>query len=306
VQEDVDYYRIGTIARMTGLSVERLRAWERRYEFVPAHREGKTRYYSREQLERLQKIKRLVDAGHSISSLVDLSDQHLDARLTSRTTATAQATLRVGIVGPNLIVSEQSQTVPSRLSIEERWSNMPAFMTAGPELSGHFDVLVAQVTVLSPETVNSIRKKTGKAALVLLYQFATADQVKSVQDEGIPVLHWPASWSEIETACAAVARTSLLTATAAEAVFTDDELIAIGASDKQSSGLPRFLVDAILQLNSLAEFALDCADQDSLEGGSTTQSTVEQVHIEVTRARAQLESALQLLVQNERLQATAH
>jgi len=306
VQEDIDYYRIGTIARMTGLSVERLRAWERRYELVPAHREGKTRYYSRDQLERLQKIKRLVDAGHSISSLVDLSDQHLDARLSSRTTSTAPATLRVGIVGASLVVAEQTKALPSRLSIEERWSNIPAFMTTDPELSGHFDVLVAQVTVLSPETVVSIRKKTGKIALVLLYQFATVDQIRSVQDEGIPVLRWPASWDQIETACSAVARTSLLSATAAVALFSDDELIAIAASDKQATGLPRYLVDAILQLNNLSEFALDCADQDSLEGGSTSVNTAEQVHVEVTRARAQLETALQLLVQSERLQATAH
>lgn len=306
MQEDVDYYRIGTIARLTGLSVERLRAWERRYEFVPAHREGKTRYYSRDQLERLQKIKRLVDAGHSISSLVDLSDQHLDARLSSRTSGAAPSALRAGIVGPNLVVMEQTLTLPSRLAVNSRWTNMASFLDDDHSTAGELDVVVAQVTVLSPETVHSIRKKTGKTALVLLYQYATASQLESVQSDGVPVLRFPAGWSDIEAACASIAQTSLLSAGPVDAAFTDEELIAIGASDKQESGLPRYLVDAILQLNNLAEFALDCADQDRLDGDGQQGQLAEKVHTEVTRARAQLELALQLLVNSERQRATAH
>ena len=41
-----DLYRIGTVASLTGIAVERLRAWERRYDFTPAHRDG-TQYGSR-------------------------------------------------------------------------------------------------------------------------------------------------------------------------------------------------------------------------------------------------------------------
>ena len=48
-----DLYRIGTVAQITQISVERLRAWERRYGLAPAHRAGKTRFYSASQLARL-------------------------------------------------------------------------------------------------------------------------------------------------------------------------------------------------------------------------------------------------------------
>lgn len=308
MQEDVDYYRIGTIAKLTGISVERLRAWERRYELIPAHREGKTRYYSVEQLERLQKIKRLVDAGHAISSLVDLSDQHLDARLGSRTAGKTPISVRAGIVGPNLIVLEQAQKNPGRLGVEARWSNVAALLDDDLETAGKLDVIVAQVTVLSPEAVHSIRKKTGKTPLVLLYQYATSQQVESVQEEGVPVLQWPVSWQEIEASCAGTADAPLLSQGPVEAVFSDEELIAIGASDNQQNHLPRYLVDAILQLNSLADFALDCADQHRLDGAASTDEgeLAEQVHTEVTRARAQLELALQLLVNSERKRSPAH
>jgi len=61
-RSEEDLYRIGTVAQLTQISVERLRAWERRYGLVPAHRAGKTRFYSASQLSRLAKIKRLSTA----------------------------------------------------------------------------------------------------------------------------------------------------------------------------------------------------------------------------------------------------
>ena len=55
-----DLYRIGAVANLTGVAVERLRAWERRYGLAPAHRDGRTRYYSGAQLSRLKRIKQLI------------------------------------------------------------------------------------------------------------------------------------------------------------------------------------------------------------------------------------------------------
>ena len=52
-----DFYRIGSVAALTGIAVERLRAWERRHGFSPAHKNGRTRFYSADQLEKLKKIK---------------------------------------------------------------------------------------------------------------------------------------------------------------------------------------------------------------------------------------------------------
>ena len=78
---ETELYRIGTVAKLTGISVECLRAWERRHGLEPAERDGRTRYYSRSQLQRLQTIKTLTEAGHPISSLVELSSEQLDARI---------------------------------------------------------------------------------------------------------------------------------------------------------------------------------------------------------------------------------
>ena len=91
MEADDDLYRIGTIANLTGIAVERLRAWERRYGLEPAHKAGKTRFYSRAQLERLQLIKRLIDQGHPISTLVALAAMAISSSSVKRRTAARAA-----------------------------------------------------------------------------------------------------------------------------------------------------------------------------------------------------------------------
>ena len=49
-------YRIGTVAIMTGIAVERLRAWERRYGLAPTARAGRARVYDGHQVTQLRLI----------------------------------------------------------------------------------------------------------------------------------------------------------------------------------------------------------------------------------------------------------
>lgn len=66
-------YPLRTAARLTGLSPELLRAWERRYGVVEPHRTpGGTRRYSAADLERLRLVKAAVDAGNRISQVARL------------------------------------------------------------------------------------------------------------------------------------------------------------------------------------------------------------------------------------------
>ena len=308
MQEDIDYYRIGTIAKLTGLSVERLRAWERRYELVPDHRQGKTRYYSQSQLARLQKIKRLIDAGHSISSLIELTDQHLEARLASRTAAVPARGLSVGLIGPNLLMQEKGVAEPSRIAVQARWTNMDSFAADLETITTGIDVVIAEVPLLSVEPVRFIREKSPRSHVVLIYQFASAQQVETVQAEGIPILKWPVTWSEIEATCARLAGAPLRSANATPATFSDDELIEAVSTSHDPNGMPGHLVGLITQLNAFSEFALDCADQNRLEadGDPAAADLYEHIHIETTHARAQLELALQSLLSAERLRLRPH
>lgn len=77
-------YPLRGVIRLTGLSAELLRAWERRYGAVtPARTAGGSRRYSAAEIERLKLLKEAVDAGDRIGQIATLSDGELKARLRS-------------------------------------------------------------------------------------------------------------------------------------------------------------------------------------------------------------------------------
>jgi len=74
-------YPLRTAARLTGLSPELLRAWEKRYGVVePLRTAGGTRRYSAADLERLRSVKAAVDAGHRIGQVAHLDPAELKKR----------------------------------------------------------------------------------------------------------------------------------------------------------------------------------------------------------------------------------
>jgi len=88
------HYPIRTVARMTGLSVDTLRAWERRYQAVVPERTDRGRVYTDRHVERLRLLAALVEHGHSIGTIAGLTDAALrrlqhgsqDAELASAST----------------------------------------------------------------------------------------------------------------------------------------------------------------------------------------------------------------------------
>jgi len=69
---------ISTVERETGLTKDTLRAWEKRYRFpTPGRDANHERVYSRDQVEKLIVIKRLIDRGARPGKVVGLSTQEL-------------------------------------------------------------------------------------------------------------------------------------------------------------------------------------------------------------------------------------
>jgi DNA-binding transcriptional MerR regulator/methylmalonyl-CoA mutase cobalamin-binding subunit len=65
------FFSISAVERDTGLSKDTLRVWERRYSFpLPGRDAHGERAYSREQVEQLRVIKRLLDLGHRPGKIV--------------------------------------------------------------------------------------------------------------------------------------------------------------------------------------------------------------------------------------------
>src|ERR1044071_3384035 len=77
---EIGKYRIGTVTRLTGLSADVVRVWERRYGAIrPQRSDAGTRLYSDADIARLRRLRQAVEKGHSISQAARLSDDELTA-----------------------------------------------------------------------------------------------------------------------------------------------------------------------------------------------------------------------------------
>lgn len=70
-------YPIRAVSKLTGLTVDTLRAWERRYDAVKPSRAGRGRVYSEADISRLNLLRQAVEAGHTIGQVASLSNQRL-------------------------------------------------------------------------------------------------------------------------------------------------------------------------------------------------------------------------------------
>jgi MerR family transcriptional regulator, light-induced transcriptional regulator len=82
-------YPIGAVARMTGLGLDRLRVWERRYEAVVPERGPRGRLYTAGHVERLSLLRDAVERGHAIGEATKLDNARLRELLESPVPAPA-------------------------------------------------------------------------------------------------------------------------------------------------------------------------------------------------------------------------
>lgn len=79
--ESVVHYPIRAAANLTGLSIDTLRAWERRYQAVTPIRGERGRVYGEGQIRRLILLREAVALGHAIGQVAGLDDSQLEKLL---------------------------------------------------------------------------------------------------------------------------------------------------------------------------------------------------------------------------------
>ncbi len=76
-------YPIRAVSKLTGISVDTLRAWERRYQVVAPQRDRRGRLYTEADVERLRLLNAAVERGHAIGRVAALGDKELQALIAS-------------------------------------------------------------------------------------------------------------------------------------------------------------------------------------------------------------------------------
>ena len=86
-------YPIRAVAKLTGLSLDTLRAWERRYQAVVPERSERGRQYGVEDIDRLLLLGKLVEKGHAIGGIAMLTNDDLKKLLAPQPSPIIQETL---------------------------------------------------------------------------------------------------------------------------------------------------------------------------------------------------------------------
>lgn len=92
----VTRYPIRAVARLTGIPLDTLRAWERRYQAVEPRRDERGRVYSAADVARLKRLAALVREGHAIGQIASLSNAAL-SKLQAPTEIAAAASTTVDL-----------------------------------------------------------------------------------------------------------------------------------------------------------------------------------------------------------------
>lgn len=299
-------YRSGMAARLAGLPVETLRVWERRYGLSDTSRSAHgQRLYSDVQISRLRLIKQLVDQGHAIGPLAQLSATELRTLQVLPAVREAARPVRVALVGPMLaqrLASGGRDAIA--LEIVARFDQLAA--AAGAMANGSADVLLVEIAELDEQVVpviGELYRKMG-VAVVVLYRFCPSATIRQLRSLGCTVARTPGDLAEIVVLChaalAARAPAQLLALAApvlAPRKFDDQALAALGAaSGNVYCECPRHLSEILLMLNSFERYSEQCAvrtPDDAL------------LHRELNgaaaAARAVLEAALERLARAEGL-----
>jgi DNA-binding transcriptional MerR regulator len=298
-------YRSGVAARMAGLPVETLRVWERRYGLSDAGRSPHgQRLYSAEQVRRLNLIKRVVDLGHAIGTVAQLSEEQLrDLAGTVHPVPQAMPRqLRIAVAGATLAQRLAAITTMPELDII---AHSPQLQGAAAALSGaEADVLLIEETEMTSDAlplVLAAQRATQVAAVVVMYRFCDSATVRRLREHGYLVARVPADTAEIAmlcgTALAGAGRPLPLPPPAPRRRLDDQALAALAAASTTiNCECPRHMSDILTMLGSFERYSLQCASRNASDAA---------LHQELNRsagmARAIMEQALERLALAEGL-----
>lgn len=303
-------YRSGAVARLTGIPVQTLRVWERRYKIVgPRQSATGQRQYSPEDVARLTVIKQLVDSGHAIGSIAALDLTLLQsmrakvARVAGAGTGDAATPMRAVIVGDALAMRVEH----FQLSSLQIVATTPKAEGALDALRGvTADVLLVALPTLNRESAQAIRslaRHVGPQKIIVEYGFGPTFIAKELRAMGCSLMRAPVDIDSLESLCRLLPvaqRTpvpDLLSATgsAAPRRFDNKTLAEISlASVVLNCECPHHLAELLIRLGNFEMYSAEC------ESRTPADAALHHYLKEVTgNARALLEDAMVRVVQAE-------
>ena len=311
-------YRIGAVARLTGISPDTLRIWERRYAAVTPQRSPRGgRLYSAGDLERLRLMKQLLDAGDAIGEVAGLDTETLHDRLGEARRLPPQAAptrvspCRVAVVGEALADTLRAAgDTLTGITVVADYRDIADFEARGSDAEA--DVLVIEQATLHGDTVARlvdwlIRAKAAHA--VVVYRYASRETLSQLPASRCSALCAPVDPRTLQTHCMAMWRAGQpapAAATVDSEGFTrsapsrryDDKALAqlVSLSSTVKCECPRHLAELITSLSSFERYSLECESRNPRDVVLHAY-----LHATTSHARHMIEEALSHVIEMENI-----
>ncbi|MFM8332434.1 MAG: MerR family transcriptional regulator [Candidatus Methylumidiphilus sp.] len=299
-------FGIGAVSRLTGIPLDTLRMWERRYRLVtPQRTDDNKRQYSRADVSRLALIKQLVDVGHAIGGLAALPEQALRERLQVHRDTPGQSLddtpLRALVFGDALpVLLAQAQL--GSLQILRSHAAFAEFERDA--LAEKPDVLIVEAPVLYEERVAELQQlglRLGPHRLVVVYGFAMRDMLERLRKSGAALLKAPADPAALVAACRpGLAPPSALADEDAEVAPRRFDGATLAALANMPNSIrcecPQHLADLLFRLNAFEAYSADCENRNAQDAAVHAH-----LHRATGQARALLENALAYVIEREEI-----
>ncbi len=311
-------YRIGAVARLTGIPPDTLRVWERRYAVVePIRSEAGTRLYSAEDVGRLTLIKRLVDNGDAISHVARLPLPQLHERSRGLHLAPSpEADLppcRVAVLGPTLPTlltraGERLETLDEGVDLVGVFEDEHRFRHAAGDLK--IDLLVLERPTIQLDRIAQITDlmtESGAEQGLVVYNFAPRAAIERLEAQRIVAKRAPVDAAELSRWCAAMHGREQ--SPSAEAILDGVDLASpiprrlydsaslariATASPTVRCECPHHLVQLVSSLVAFEQYSRECENRNADDAALHAF-----LHAATAQARATMEAALARVVEAE-------
>jgi DNA-binding transcriptional MerR regulator len=306
------HFVIGAVARATGIPVETLRIWERRYGVVIPHRDAANkRFYTTDDITRLKLIKQLVDLGHAISSVAKLSDSALAEQLRVHRprdeAAISLNRVRVMVCGEMLPGMAQTWDLGNlALDMVGSYTNIRDFESAA--CAQFPQILVLETPFLTLDILENLAELVARTAArrgVVIYSYAPAALVDSGQKLGLWMRRGPLHLQAFREICrindAAFAFTGAASLASTEEAppprFNSATLARIAnQANSIRCECPQHLAELVFRIHAFERYSADCQNRNEQDAAIHAN-----LRICAGKARALFEDALAFLLETEGL-----
>lgn len=316
-------FGIGTVSRLTGIPMDTLRVWERRYGAVCPRRSAQNRrFYTREDVSRLLLIKQLVERGEPVGSIVHLPEAELRSRLAVHAEFQQQGLLAAGLepdAGRRVSVIAYGDALPhqlrhwsgplSALDIRAAHTLWSDFLREGRERQA--DIAIVEFPALSADRLGRLLELPAQLRtrrIVVVYAFSARTVLERLHQRGIQTLRAPLTPELLLGACLPVAaetppETAILAVPRPVAPPRFDAATLAEIANREirlPCECPHHLVELVSRLGAFEQYSLACEHRHAQDAAVHAR-----LHAMTAEARALLEEALAFLLESEGIELAA-